>query len=85
MKDTVLRKARSDWREEAMSKLKLEMTGRLMESEFKAHCVWLDYKRHWRMMSRLRGGTAELANEVGRWHKVGRRHVRCVRNVEMGR
>ena len=37
--DTVWQVARSDWREEAMGKSKLEMTGRLVESECKACCV----------------------------------------------
>ena len=48
----VWRRARADWREEAMGKSKLEMTGRLMESECKARCVWIDCKRHRIMMAR---------------------------------
>ena len=55
-----------------MGKPKLEMTGRLMERECRARCVWIDYKRHRRMMTRLRGGTAELGIEVGRWQGVRR-------------
>ena len=43
-----------------MGKPKLEMTGWLVESECKARCVWIDCKRHRRLMTRLRGGTAEL-------------------------
>ena len=41
LKDMVYRKVRSEWREEAMGKSKLEikMTGRLMESECNARCV----------------------------------------------
>ena len=38
--------ARSKWREEAMGKSKLKVTGRLMESECKARCVRIDCKRH---------------------------------------
>lgn len=37
-----------------------------MESECKAQCVWIDCMRH-RRIDRLRGGTAELGIEVGRW------------------
>ena len=48
-----MHRARADWREQAMVKLKLEMTGRLMESECKARCVWLDCKRHRRMTTSL--------------------------------
>ena len=36
MKDTVWEKARAVWKEEAMRKPQLEMTGGLMESECKA-------------------------------------------------
>ena len=77
LKDTMWQRARADWREEAMGKPKLEMTGRLMESECKARCVWIDCKRHRRMMTRLRGGTAELGIEVGRWHGVRREDRVC--------
>ena len=56
--DMVGSKIRS-WREEAMGKSKLEMTGRLMESKCKARCVWRDCKRQRRIMSRLRGGTQQ--------------------------
>ena len=45
-----------------MGKSKLEMTGRLMESECKARCVWRDCKRQRRIMGRLRGGTQQ------NWH-----------------
>ena len=36
LKDTIWWRARADWREEAMGKLKLEITGRLKVSECKA-------------------------------------------------
>ena len=39
LKDTVWWRAKADWREEAMGKSKLEMTGRLMESECRAPYV----------------------------------------------
>ena len=77
-----------------MGKSKLEMTGRLMESECKARCVWIDCKRHRRMMTRLRDGTAELGRfhsltiliyVVGRWHGMRREDRVCkeCRNGEM--
>ena len=66
-----------------MGKPKFEMTERLMESECKARCVWIDSKRHRRMMTRMRGGTAELGIEVGRWHGV-RREDRVCKYVEVG-
>ena len=60
-----------------MGKSKLEMTGRLMESECKACRVWIDCKRLRRRMTRLRGGTAELGIGVGRWHGVRREDRVC--------
>ena len=54
LKDTVWRRARADWREEAMGKPKLEMTGRLMESECKArrdlallNCYKAEHSKQW--------------------------------------
>ena len=46
--------------ERSKGKSKLEMTGRLMESECKARCVWIDCKRHGRRMTRLIGSLIEL-------------------------
>ena len=56
LKDTVWREARSEWRDKAMGKSKLEMTERLIESKCKARCVGIDCKRQRRIMARLRGG-----------------------------
>ena len=56
LKDMMWQRARADWREEVMGKSKLEMTGRLMESECMSQCVWIDCKRHRRMMARLKDG-----------------------------
>ena len=62
---------------------KLEMTGRLMESECKARCVWIDCKRHDDQVETYVG----QQNWQWRWEggmeweeKIG-----CVSNVEMGR
>ena len=62
LKHMVWWEARSDCREEAMGKSRLEMTGRLMESESEAQCVWRDCKRQRRIMGRLRGETQQ------NWH-----------------
>ena len=47
-------KVRNDW----------ETYGQCMQSS----CVGIDFKRRRRMMAKLRGGTAELGIEIGRWH-----------------
>ena len=67
LKDTAWQKVKTIWREKAKGSSKLEMTGKLMNNERKALCVGMDCKRHRRMMAELRGGTAELGIEIGRW------------------
>ena len=69
---TARQRVREFWREKAKGSSKLEMTGKLMDNECKAHCVGMDCKRHKRMMAELRGGTAELEIEIGRWHGLRR-------------
>ena len=38
-----------------------------MDCRCNARCVEIDYKRQRRMLMKLRGGTAELRIETGRW------------------
>ena len=68
LKDTARGRVKAVWRERANGSSKLEMTWKLMDNECKARCVGMDCKRHRRMMAKLRGGTAELEKEIGRWH-----------------
>ena len=68
LKDTAWRRVKAAWREKAERSSKLEMTRKLMDNECKARCVGMDCKRRRRMMAKLRGGTAELGIEIGRWH-----------------
>ena len=63
----VARRAREGWREEAKVRPKLEVMGRLMDRRCEARCVAVDCKRQKRMLMKLRGGTAELRIETGRW------------------
>ena len=55
----------------------LEMTGKLMDNECKACCVGMECKRRRRMMDKLRGGTAELGIDIGRWHGLRREDRVC--------
>ena len=77
LKDTVWRRVKAVWREKAKGSSKLEMTGKLMDNECKAHCVGMDCKRRRRMMAKLRGGTAELRIETGRWRGLKREERIC--------
>ena len=77
LKDTAWRRVKAVWREKAKGSSKLEMTGKLMDNECKARCVGIDCKRRRRMMAELRGGTAELGVETGRWHGLRREDRVC--------
>ena len=77
LKDTAWQRVKAVWREKAKGSSKLEMTGKLMNNECKAHCVGMDCKRRRRMMAKLRGGTAELGIEIGRWHGLRREDRVC--------
>ena len=67
LKCTAWRRAREGWKEEARARPKLEVMGRLMDCRCEARCVEVDCKRQRRMLMKLRGGTAELRIETGRW------------------
>ena len=67
LKCTAWRRAREGWREEAKVRPKLEVIGRLMDCRCVTRCVEVVCKRQCRMLMRLRGGTAELRIETGRW------------------
>ena len=75
MKDTTWRRVKAAWREKAEGSSKLEMTRKHMDNECKARCVGMDCKRRRRMMAKLRGGTAELGIEIGRWHGLRREDI----------
>ena len=77
LKDTAWRRVKAAWREKAEGSSKLEMTRKLMDNECKARCVGMDCKRRRRMMAKLRGGTAELGIEIGRWHGLRREDRVC--------
>ena len=77
LKDTAWRRVKAAWREKAEGSSKLEMTRKLMDNECKARCVGMDCKRRRRRMAKLRGGTAELGIEIGRWHGLRREDRVC--------
>ena len=69
----VMIEVREVWREEARGRSKLVMIGRLMDYECKARCVEVNCKRQRSMLAKMRGGTAELRIETGRWCGLERR------------
>ncbi len=53
------------------------MMGKLMDYECKSRCVEVDCKRQRKMLAKLRGGTAELRIETGRWRGLIREERIC--------
>ena len=77
LKDRVWQSVKAAWREKAEGSSKLEMTRKLMDNECKACCLGTDCKSRRRVMAKLRGGTAELGIEIGRWHGLRREDRVC--------
>ena len=59
------------------------MIERLMDHECKARYVETNCKRQRRMLAKLRGGTAELRIETGRWRGL-KRQERICKNCRSG-
>ena len=70
--DVVWREVRGEWKE-AQRRPKLEIIGRLIEKGCEGRCMMVKCKRRRRWLMKLRGGTAELGVETGRWHGVRRK------------
>ena len=81
--DVVWREVRGEWKKEAQRRPKLEIIGRLIEKECEGRCMMVKCKRRRRWLMKLRGGTAELGVETGRWHGV-RREERICKNCRSG-
>ena len=69
LRDVAWREVMDSWREEAGSHSKLVEVRKLIEKECKARCVEVKCKRR-RILAKLRGGTAGLEVETGRWRGV---------------
>ena len=64
------------WKKEAQRHPKLELVGSLMEKECES-CMMVKCKGRRRRLVKLRGGTAELEVEIGRWRGVKRDKIIC--------
>ena len=81
--DVAWREVRREWREAAQRHPKLEVIGSLVEKECVDRCVMVKCKWRRRWLVKLRGGTAELEIETGRWHGL-RREERICKNCSGG-
>ena len=67
LRDVAWREAVNNWREEARSHSKLAVVQKLIEKGYEARCVEVKCKWRRRVLVQLRGGTAALEIETGRW------------------
>ena len=81
--DVAWREVRSGWKKEAQRHPKLERIGSLIEQECEGRGMMVKCKRRRRRLVKLRGGTAELEVETGRWRGV-RREERICKNCRGG-
>ena len=72
------RKVQEKWREELERKPKLStMQTIIMECGEESRCAGIKMKSERRMILKLRGGTAPLQGEMGRWWEVKREERTC--------
>ena len=75
--DSAVRVVKQEWKEETKIHSKLQMMGRLMEYDCKARCVVTGRKNLRWVLVKLRGGTAGLRVETGRWNNLKRGERIC--------
>ena len=65
------------WAEELEERPKLGVLKELVSGGFGARSVGVRRKKMRRILTKLRGGTAELQVEVGRWRSLKREERKC--------
>ena len=79
------REVRGVWRQEAQRQPMIGLIGRLMEKEWESRGMMVKGKTRKRRLVKLRGGTAELAVETGRWRVLRREERICKNCIEVER
>ena len=75
--DSAVRSVKSSWEAEAQDRSKLDVLQRLLVNGCKARCVDVASKSVRRIVAKLRGRTAELRVETGRWCGLKRDERLC--------
>ena len=70
LKDCTWREVKKGWVTEKQKRLKQRVLLNLMEGEGQAGCVQVERKGLRRILTKLRGGAAELRIETGRWVRM---------------
>ena len=77
LNDCAWRQVNRLWAEELPDWQKLSVLQELVGRGFKARCVGVRWKKMRRVLTKLRGGTAELQVEMGRWRGLRREDKKC--------
>ena len=77
LRDTAWREVKKEWEAEARERAKLEVMRGLLAIDGKGRCVDVNCKRRRRILAKLRGGTAALRIETGRWGGLKREERLC--------
>ena len=83
LRDVAWRQVVESWRVEARSHSKLVEVGKIIEKGCKERCMEVKCKRKRRILTKLRGGTAGLEIETGRWRGISREDRLC-KNCQSG-
>ena len=77
IKNCAWREVTLTWAEELEERPKLCVLKELVRGGFKSRRVGVRRKKTKRILTKLRGGTAELQVEVGRWRGLKREERKC--------
>ena len=77
LNDCAWREVNKLWAEELTDRSKLSVLKKLVGRGFKARCVGVRRKKMRRVLTKLKGGTAELQVEMGRWRGLRREDRKC--------
>ena len=67
LRDSIWRAVKESLAAQAKHHPKLKVVREMMKSQCKTRCVGIGCKKIQRLLTKLRGGTAELRVETGRW------------------
>ena len=77
LKSCAWREVRASWKQEMSEKPKLEVLRMIVDKDCKGRSAQIESKEVRRMVTKLRGGTAQLRIENGRWKGEGREERKC--------
>ena len=77
LKSCAWREVRASWEQEMSEKAKLKVLRMIVDKDCKGRSAQIESKEVRRMVTKLRGGTAQLHIETRRWKREGREEKKC--------